>query len=95
MENVSEKYEDNNTNTLLDNVDFQNQLLELGFKKLGGGWYGSEFDDIRIRVWKDCNTDFWLWRSSDNTDDNQIHFRGKIFSIEDVKWVRVRCFNVT
>lgn len=80
--------------TLLGNVDFQNKLIELGFKKLGSGWFGNEFDDIRIRLWKDCEADFWLWRSSENTEENQIHFRGKIFSIEDVKWVLKRCFNV-
>ena len=80
--------------TLLGNVDFQNQLCELGFKKLGSGWFGNENDNIRIRLWKDCDVDFWLWRCSENTDDNQIYFRGKVFSIEDVKWVLERCFNV-
>jgi len=92
MENLSESI--NNSNTLLNNTDFQNKLSELGFKKLGSGWFGNENDDIRIRLWKDYEVDFWLWRNSDNTDDNQIHFRGKVFSIEDVKWVLERCFSV-
>ena len=94
MKNDNLKHESNVLYTLLGNVDFQNQLTELGFKKLGSGWYGNEFDDIRIRLWKDCEVDFWLWISSVNTDDNQIHFRGKIYSIDDVKWVLERCFNV-
>jgi len=94
MKKVSENHESNNANALLDNVDFQNQICELGFKKLGSGWYGNELDDIRIRFWKDCEVDFWLWRSSEDTDDNQIHFRGTIFSIDDVKWVLERCFDV-
>ncbi|MCB0444159.1 MAG: hypothetical protein KDC68_00605 [Gelidibacter sp.] len=81
--------------TLLGNVDFQNQLCELGFKKLGSGWFGNEDDNIRIRLWKDCEVDFWLWKSSENADDNQIHFRGKVFSINEVKWVLERCFNIT
>lgn len=76
----------------LFNENFYNQLLTLGFKKLGSGWFGNESDSIRIRLWKDNEIDFWLWRSSDNPDDNQIHFRGKIFSIEEVKWVLERCF---
>jgi hypothetical protein len=25
-------------------------------------------------------------------DDNQIHFRGEIHTIDDVKWVLDRCF---
>lgn len=84
----------NNSYTLLGNVKFQDQLCELGFKKLGSGWFSNENDNIRIRLWKECEADFWLWRSSIITDGNQIHFRGKIFSIEDVKWVLKRCFNV-
>jgi len=77
---------------MLGNTDFQNKLYELGFKNLRNGWYGNENDSIRLRLWKDSEIDFWRWRSSENTDDNQIHFRGKIFSIEDVKWVLERCF---
>ena len=80
------------TEKLLSNIEFQNELQSLGFKKLGSGWFGNENDSIRIRLWKNCQVDFWLWRSSENTDDNQIHFRGLINSIEDVKWVLDRCF---
>jgi len=93
-DSVWDEEEKTKDNALLDNVDFQNQLCELGFKKLGNGWFANELDDIRIRLWKDCKVDFWLWRSSENTDDNQIHFRGEVFSIEDVKWVLEHCFNV-
>lgn len=77
--------------TLLGNADAQEKLGLLGFKKLGSGWFGNENDNIRIRLWKDSEVDFWLWRGH---NDNQIHFRGKIHSIEDVKWVLNRCFNV-
>jgi hypothetical protein len=78
----------------LGNIDFQNQLIELGFKHLGFGWYSNEKDTIRIRLWKDSEIDFWIWRSSDeNADDNEIHFRGKIYNIDEVKWVLERCFN--
>ena len=79
---------------ILNNEHFQNQLIELGFKKLGSGWFGNESDDIRIRLWKDNEIDFWSWESSKNTEDNQIHFRGKIYSIEEVKWVLEHCFNI-
>ena len=85
--------EETDSYTLLGNVDFQNKLIELGFKKIGNGWFGNELDNIRIRLWKDCDVDFWLWRNSVNTNDNQINFRGKIYSIDDVKWVLERCFN--
>lgn len=70
-------------------------LLKLGFEHLGSGWYMNHLDTIRIRFWSNNEVDFWLWRSSDNTNDNQIHFRGKIFSIEEVKWVLERCFGIS
>ena len=77
--------------TLLGNVDGQEKLGLLGFKDLGSGWFRNENDTVRIRLWKDSEVDFWLWRGN---DDNQIHFRGMIHSIEDVKWVLRRCFNL-
>ncbi len=76
----------------MSEVDYKTELPKLGFKPLGSGWYGNERDDVRIRVWHDFEVDFWLWRSSSDTNDNQIHFRGKIHSIEDIKWVLERCF---
>ena len=87
MNNIDEKYS-------IPVREIQNQLIELGFKELGSGWFGSKFDDIRIRFWRDHEVDFWFWRSPVNTDNNQIHFRGKIYSIDDIKWVLERCFNV-
>ena len=80
------------TQKLLSNTEFQDKLQSLGFKKLGSAWFGNEEDSIRIRLWKDNQVDFWLWRSSDDIEDNQIHFRGKIKSIKDVKWILERCF---
>lgn len=91
IKNSNQESKSNELYTLLGNVDTQGELTTLGFKKLGSGWFGNKNDDIRIRLWKDSVVDFWLWRGN---DDNQIHFRGKIHSIEDVKWVLKRCFNV-
>ena len=84
----------NNNISLLSDIEFQEKLNGLGFKKLGSGWFGNEIDDIRIRLWKNCEVDFWLWRNSENTNDNQILFRGKIFNIDDVKWVLSHCFDL-
>lgn len=81
--------------TILGDIDFQNKLLELGFKNLGSGWFEfkNQIDVIRIRLWRDNEIDFWLMKGSESFD-NQIRFTGKIYSIEDVKWVLERCFNV-
>lgn len=77
--------------TLLGNVDFKNKLAELGFKHIGSAWFENENNTIRLRLWTDCEITFWLWRGG---DDNEILFRGKIYTIEEVKWVLERCFNV-
>ena len=69
-------------------------LQKLGFKELGCGWFSNEMDDIRIRLWKEDEVDFWRWRNSENLDENQVHFRGKVFSMDEVKWILERCFNV-
>lgn len=73
--------------------NIKEEIINLGFKHLGSGWYGNESDNIRIRFCKNDEIDFWLWRDNVNLDENQIHFRGKIHSIEDVRWVLERCFN--
>lgn len=71
---------------------FKDGLKDLGFVDLGSGWFGKEDSKIRIRLWQGDEVDFWLWRSSIDFHDNQIHFRGIIYTIEDVKWVLDRCF---
>lgn len=70
-------------------INIKSKLNEIGFNELGSGWYKNKHDTIRLRFWKDNEIDFWLWRGN---DDNQIHFRGKIYTIDDVKWVLERCF---
>jgi len=82
--------------TVLGNVDLQNNLKEIGFKPIGSGWYESNKPNenrIRIRLWKDCEIDFWLYRSSVDESDNEIRFRGKIYCFDDVRWVLDRCFD--
>ena len=76
---------------LIQDEDFKNKLVELGFKDLGSGWFENEDNYIRIRIWKEYSVDFWLWK---NKEDNQIHFRGDIYCIDDVRWVLKRCFNI-
>lgn len=76
--------------TLSNSNEFQKELIDIGFKSLGYGWFGNDLDDIRIRLWGD-EIDVWEWK---NNEENQIRFRGKISSIEEVKWALNRCFNI-
>lgn len=77
---------------IMRSVKFKDELKDLGFEDFGSGWFGNEDSKVRIRFWKGYEVDFWLWRSSEIIEDNQIHFRGEIYDIEDVKWVIDRCF---
>lgn len=71
--------------------DFQKLLELLGFKHLGSRWYCNENDTIRIRLWKNNEAIFWDWRGEDS-EYNEIRFKGKIFSPADVGWILERCF---
>lgn len=73
--------------------DFKDQLISIDFDHLGAGWYANKSDNIRIRLWKNNEVDFWLWKSSQDTDENELRFRGRIYSIEEFKWILDRCFN--
>ena len=79
--------------TVLGNVVLQNSLKEIGFESIGGGWYQNKEYNIRIRLWKDCEVDFWLHRSFVDEGENELRFRGKIYAFDDVRWVLNRCFN--
>jgi hypothetical protein len=78
--------------TVIGNVDLQNNLKEMGFESIGSGWYENKEYLIRLRLWKNCEIDFWLHRSSADKDDNELRFRGKIYCFNDVRWVLNRCF---
>ena len=73
----------------LKNEKFKNNLIRLGFIHLGAEWYHNKKTDIKIRLWKNYEIDFWKFN---NLEDGQIHFRGKIKHIEEVNWVLKRCF---
>lgn len=77
----------------MDEISLSTQLLKIGFTKLGSGWFENKEGDIRIRVWIKDEIDFWLWRSSNNPNENEIRFRGKVYTIEEIKWIIDRCFN--
>lgn len=70
--------------------EFKDQLKEIGFLHIGSGWYHNEYDNIRIRLWTKNEIDFHKWWSD---DDNQVFFRGKILTFNEVKWVLNRCFS--
>lgn len=78
--------------TVLGNVDLKTNLKEIGFEDIESGWYENKEYQIRLRLWKDCEIDFWLHRSSVDEDDNELRFRGKIYKFSDVRWVLDRCF---
>lgn len=80
--------------TVLGNKDLQDKLVEINFKPLGSGWFGNESGNIRIRLWRDCSVDFWLWEGDEEIHENMIYFRGRIHSFDDVIWVLDRCFDV-
>lgn len=92
-ENKQQNTEAMQYDTVLGNLDLQTKLKEIGFNSIGSGWYENEEFRIRIRLWKDCEIDFWLYRSTVNEDDNELRFRGKIYNITDVRWVLSRCFD--
>lgn len=71
-------------------------MEDIGFKHLGFGWYGNKGDNIRIRFWKDNEIDFWKWHSGNEPESeahpNELKFRGRIYSLEEIKWILERCF---
>jgi hypothetical protein len=68
------------------------ELKSIGFIHGNAGWYSNNDDTIRIRMWTNDEIFFWSW---DNNFEEycEIHFSGKIYNIEEVKWVLERCFN--
>lgn len=78
--------------TVLGNVDLKTNLKQIGFEDIGSGWYENKEYQIRIRLWKNCEIDFWLFRSLIDESDNELRFRGKIYNFNDVLWVLDRCF---
>ncbi len=67
------------------------ELETLEFVHLGAQWYERKKNSIRIRVWGD-EMDFYDWKSD---MDNDKWFRGRIQTIEEVKWVLDHCFGLT
>ena len=80
--------------TVLGNLDLQRNLEKIGFEPIGSEWYENNYYQIRLRLWKDCEVDFWLHRSSTDETDNELRFRGKIYSFDEVRWVLDRCFGL-
>lgn len=73
--------------------EFMEQMTELGFTHKGIGWYQNEQDTVRVRVWAN-EIDLWEWKTHINMDENKIRFRGGIKSIDDIKWLLDRCFDI-
>ena len=63
------------------------EIEDLGFTHLGSRWWKNEDDSIRIRQWKGNEIDIYRWI---NDEDNQIHFRGVLIDINELKWVLER-----
>ena len=77
--------------TVLDNIDLQTALKKIGFEPIGSGWYENKEQRIKIRLWLNCEIDFWRARY----DDNELRFRGQINTFNDVLFVLDRCFDYT
>lgn len=92
-ENKQQNTEAMQYDTVLGNVYLKTNLKEIGFEDIGSGWYENKEHQIRIRLWKNCEIDFWLFRSLIDESDNELRFRGKIYKFDDVRWVLNRCFD--
>jgi hypothetical protein len=62
----------------LDREDIE----ECGWESLGSGWYSTEFDSRRLRVWKDHEIIIHRWYSD---EDNEKIFQGKINNKSELK----------
>jgi hypothetical protein len=65
---------------LIQDEDFKNKLVELGFKDLGSGWFENEDNYIRIRIWKEYSVDFWLWKNRPMEREARSGFVDTIYS---------------